>query len=220
MTVQAWLGWHHQTPQRGAVGGEFCRAPPIYLCWWIKIKKERIIREGQPVCSVPSKLVPSYLLHWTFLVLPPVSLHGTKFRGVKGIAPDGVVRKKRAKTQYLGPCFWTLWSSHSHIHGEGVRNWTCDEDPGVFCCADREKPSPSPVGAAVSQDLRDSSAYPGLCSQLYSQTREWSFYRRAESHICCSIAQLCPTLCDPTDCSKSGFPVHHHLPKCVHTHVR
>lgn len=35
----------------------------------------------------------------------PVSLHGTEFRGVKGIAPDGVIRKKRARTQYLGPCF-------------------------------------------------------------------------------------------------------------------
>ena len=130
-----------------------------------------------------------------------------------------IQRGLRARTQYLGPCFWTLWSSHSHIHGEGVRNWTCDEDPGVFCCADREKLSPSPVGAAVSQDLRDSSACPGLCGQLYSQTREWSFYRRGEFHICCSIAQLCLTLCDPTECSKSGFPVHHHLPECVQTHV-
>ena len=26
-----------------------------------------------------------------------------------------------------------------------------------------------------------------------------------------SIAQLCPTLCDPMDCSMPGFPVHHQL---------
>ena len=26
-----------------------------------------------------------------------------------------------------------------------------------------------------------------------------------------SVAQLCPTLCDPMDCSMSGFPVHHQL---------
>ena len=25
-----------------------------------------------------------------------------------------------------------------------------------------------------------------------------------------SVAQLCPTLCDPTDCSMPGLPVHHH----------
>ena len=28
-----------------------------------------------------------------------------------------------------------------------------------------------------------------------------------------SVAQLYPTLCDPMDCSKPGFPVHHQLPK-------
>ena len=26
-----------------------------------------------------------------------------------------------------------------------------------------------------------------------------------------SVAQLCPTLCDPMDCSMPGFPVHHQL---------
>ena len=26
-----------------------------------------------------------------------------------------------------------------------------------------------------------------------------------------SVAQLCPTLCDPMDCSTPGFPVHHQL---------
>ena len=28
---------------------------------------------------------------------------------------------------------------------------------------------------------------------------------------CCSVAQLCLTLCDPMDCSMPGFPVHHQL---------
>ena len=27
-----------------------------------------------------------------------------------------------------------------------------------------------------------------------------------------SVAQLCPTLCDPMDCGTPGFPVHHQLP--------
>ena len=35
----------------------------------------------------------------------------------------------------------------------------------------------------------------------------------------CSIAQLCPTLCDPMDCSTPGFPVLHHLLEFAHTHV-
>ena len=29
-----------------------------------------------------------------------------------------------------------------------------------------------------------------------------------------SVTQLCPTLCDPMDCSIPGFPVHHQLMKC------
>ena len=34
-----------------------------------------------------------------------------------------------------------------------------------------------------------------------------------------SVAQSCPTLCDPMDCSTPGFPVHHHLPEFARTHV-
>ena len=33
------------------------------------------------------------------------------------------------------------------------------------------------------------------------------------------VAQLCPTLCNPTDCSTPGFPVLHQLRKFVQTHV-
>ena len=34
-----------------------------------------------------------------------------------------------------------------------------------------------------------------------------------------SVAQLCPTLCDPMDCSTPGFPVHHQLLELAQTHV-
>ena len=34
-----------------------------------------------------------------------------------------------------------------------------------------------------------------------------------------SVAQLCPTLCDPMDCSTPGLPVHHQLPEFTQTHV-
>ena len=34
-----------------------------------------------------------------------------------------------------------------------------------------------------------------------------------------SVTQLCPTLCDPMDCSTPGFPVHHQLPEFVQIHV-
>ena len=34
-----------------------------------------------------------------------------------------------------------------------------------------------------------------------------------------SVAQLCPTLCDPMDCSRPALPVHHQLPEFTQTHV-
>ena len=35
-----------------------------------------------------------------------------------------------------------------------------------------------------------------------------------------SVTQLCPTLCNPIDCSMPGLPVHHQLPEFTQTHVR
>ena len=34
-----------------------------------------------------------------------------------------------------------------------------------------------------------------------------------------SVAQLCPTLCDPMNCSTPGLPVHPQLPEFTQTHV-
>ena len=34
-----------------------------------------------------------------------------------------------------------------------------------------------------------------------------------------SVAQLCPTLCDPMSCSTPGLPVHHQLPEFTQIHV-
>ena len=36
---------------------------------------------------------------------------------------------------------------------------------------------------------------------------------------CYSVTQSCPMLCDPTDCSMPGLPVHHHLRELAQTHV-
>ena len=41
----------------------------------------------------------------------------------------------------------------------------------------------------------------------------WRFLKKLkwELPLCCSVAQSCPTLCDPLDSSTPGFPVLHHL---------
>ena len=33
------------------------------------------------------------------------------------------------------------------------------------------------------------------------------------------VAQSCPTICDPMDCSTPGLPVHHQLPELAQTHI-
>ena len=44
--------------------------------------------------------------------------------------------------------------------------------------------------------------------------RQLSAYSLAS--CCCSVTQLCPTLCDPVDCSTPGFPVLYYFPEFVH----
>ena len=52
----------------------------------------------------------------------------------------------------------------------------------------------------------------------------WSLLTNLWTHWDCSVqfssvTQSCPTLCNPTDCSMPGFPVHHQLLEPNHTHV-
>ena len=45
--------------------------------------------------------------------------------------------------------------------------------------------------------------------QMNEQTRCGTYIQW--NTCCCSAAKLCPTLCDPMDCSTPGFPVFHYL---------
>ena len=53
---------------------------------------------------------------------------------------------------------------------------------------------------------------------LYSDTERK--HRGRASVQFSSVAQSCPTLCDPMNCSTPGLPVHHQLPEFTQTHVR
>ena len=61
----------------------------------------------------------------------------------------------------------------------------------------------SPVSGIDRQIL-----YHGVTWEVFSYPVQFS-----------SVAQLCPTLCDPMDCSMPGLPVHHQLPVFTQTHV-
>ena len=45
------------------------------------------------------------------------------------------------------------------------------------------------------------------------------YYNNTNSAQFSSVAQLCPTLCDPMNHSTPGLPVHHQLPEFTQTHV-
>ena len=56
--------------------------------------------------------------------------------------------------------------------------------------------------------------------QLSHQGGLQSLYTKAHSvQFSSSVAQSCPTLCDPMNCNMPGFPVHHQLPELTQSHV-
>ena len=55
-----------------------------------------------------------------------------------------------------------------------------------------------------------------VCLQLLNSATE---VQKQPSVQFSSVAQLCLTLCDPTDCSIPGFPVHHQHLELAQTHV-
>ena len=56
---------------------------------------------------------------------------------------------------------------------------------------------------------------------LISRNKEWNntIYSKTDGPQFSSVAQSCPSLFDPMDCSESGFPVHCQLPEFTQTHV-
>ena len=52
-----------------------------------------------------------------------------------------------------------------------------------------------------------------LYQDLWTKTKYIYIYQFS------SVAHLCPTLCNPMDCSTPGFPVHRQLPELTQPHV-
>ena len=58
-----------------------------------------------------------------------------------------------------------------------------------------------------------------LCKDLNEKYAYIILYYFSSSVQFSSVAQLCPNLCNPMDCSTPGFPVHHQLPELAQTYV-
>ena len=88
-------------------------------------------------------------------------------------------------------------------------------------------PSPSPKVCPSSWALHwwyhttisSSDALFSFCPQSFPASGTFPMNQLFPSVQFSSVAQSCPTLCDPMDCSTPGFPVHHQLPELTQTHV-
>ena len=77
-------------------------------------------------------------------------------------------------------------------------------------------PCPSPGDCPYSEIQAVSLGPPALADRFFTTTSNWEAHTVVQFS---SVAQLCLTLCDPMDCSTSGFPVHHQLLEFTQTHV-
>ena len=61
-------------------------------------------------------------------------------------------------------------------------------------------------------------ALPAAEPSIVGKIQQYQVWSSISNH-CCSVTKLCPTFCDPVDCSMPGFPVFHYLPEIAHIHV-
>ena len=70
----------------------------------------------------------------------------------------------------------------------------------------------SEEGHFLYKDSRTLILHQGLLALYPSIFQLFSYHCQVSS-----VAQSCPTLCDPIDCSTLAFPVHHQLPELAQT---
>ena len=67
---------------------------------------------------------------------------------------------------------------------------------------------------SIKRDIKESKVtIPFRTLQTY-----WSYNTQASVQFS-SVAQSCPTLCNPMNCSTPGLPVHHQLPEFTQNHA-
>ena len=72
--------------------------------------------------------------------------------------------------------------------------------------------------SSVNWHIHTNHIFPYLLGTGTSQCTKTKFFLSSIVQFS-SVAQLCPTLCNPTDCSMPGLPVHRQLPEIAQTHV-
>ena len=108
-----------------------------------------------------------------------------------------------------------LWEKKGGWPDEGELKLYCTLKPALslaFCSLSSFSKFPIKIQLAQSCGLADHTALVFNYSTLPPLLEN--------SHQFSSVAQSCPILCDPVDCSTPGLPVLHHLPEFTKTNVQ
>ena len=101
------------------------------------------------------------------------------------------------------------YSQSRQLRGSGIMRTNIQVEFNLwnFCW-----PSPD-IHTKVRVTLRKAGSILNWEERLIASTMWFTHY------CCCSVTQLCPTLCDPMDCSTPGFPLLHYLLEFAQTRI-
>ena len=116
-----------------------------------------------------------------------------------------------------------------------MRDWTCLPCSGSITCAPCSSHNPWTIREIQKVLFKAPCLLTEQATKLenfqvfHSPYLFLNFYQSTSAHdsflfffffwLFSSVAQSCPTLCDPRDCSAPGFPVYRQLPEFIQTRV-
>ena len=100
--------------------------------------------------------------------------------------------KKNPPQVYMCSPSWTLLPPPSPYHPSGLSQYTSPKHPEAF----------------------RTSLMKRAIKMSFVMLMRWLWAVQFSS-----VAQSCPTLCDPRECSMPGLPVHHQLPEFTQIHI-
>ena len=103
------------------------------------------------------------------------------------------------------PCLGTLLRSIFILATSSLQTWRSTKESSQM-----STPKPQPQMFSFLRKTRAS---------FFLHLQVNSVCCKSIKPLCSSVAKLCPTLCNPMDCSTPGFSVLHHLPELAQTHV-
>ena len=130
----------------------------------------------------------------------------------------------------FGVCFFFFFLSSSHCEGDMWINMSPSRRRKRLLLTSVYLTEAAPEGGCLSlwggsPKENESSCLltrPASLVKIFPVVSLWCSNKSVRNLILlssCSVAQLCPTLCEPMDCSTPGFSVLHHLLELATTHV-